>query len=194
MTNRVARSVTREGAGSLWDEASSAAPVDDVEGKALTNSAHPVVDPWSDRDQPSPSASVVASWAVRAAAARAALAMIPTSPQERTRQAPLVRELAHAAARRPGVDPDEASRLSAGQLVETTLTGLREPASARPYDQERAQGLRRQVLAFVVAVADELAGAALPARVDDRTALIGAVRAGRLAEGVLADEPVSTSR
>jgi hypothetical protein len=71
---------------------------------------------------------------------------------------------------------------------------LREPASARPYDQERAHFLRRRVLAFVVEVADEVSGAALPARADDRIALIGAVRAGRLAEGVLADESLPATR
>jgi hypothetical protein len=160
----------------------------------MTHSGGPGVDTWSGGGEPLTTAAFIASWASLAAAARAALAMIPTSAADRTRQEGLVRELALAGARPPGVDADGAVATRARHLVEMTLVGLREPASARPYDSERALALRRRVLTVVADVVDELAGLDLPPRSQERRAVIGAMRAAELAREVLGDEAMTVPR
>lgn len=164
------------------------------EGARVTNPAEPSAERRSGSSDPSIAASFAGSWGVLAGAARAALSMIPTSEEGRTRQELLVRELELAADGAPG-EPHAAVPAGGRHLVESTLMGLREPASTRPYDAERAQALRRQVLAFVVEAADEAAAVHPRPGSEDVVAVTRALRAGRLAKAVLADDPpVTTAR
>jgi hypothetical protein len=114
--------------------------------------------------------------------------MIPTTEEGRARQEPLVRELEHASARPVQVEPHAAIAAGARHLVESTLVGLREPASHRPYDAEQAEAMRRRVLAFVVAAADQVAAVELRSGSGEKGAVTGALRAGRLAREVLSEE------
>jgi hypothetical protein len=122
--------------------------------------------------------------------------MIPASEEGRARQAPLLHELQRAACTRtPEWQPDVAVVAQARDLVETTLAGLREPASARPYDVERAQGLRRLVLTFVTTATDDVAREVAgddPSRTTGHQAVLAAVRAGRHARGLLDDSTTAS--
>lgn len=154
----------------------------------MTNTEGSGIEARATSSEPSAAATFVASWGALAGAARAALSMIPTSEEGRIRQEPLVRELERAAGL-PGVAPHATVPAGARQLVETTLRGLREPASTRPYDAERAHALRRRVLAYVASAADEVVGVELRPGSRERAAVVGALRAALLAREVLADEP-----
>lgn len=154
----------------------------------MTIPAEPGAETPSGSSDASGGVPFAAAWGALAGAARAALSMIPTTEEARTRQEPLVRELELASARPGRVEPHAAIAAGARHLVESTLVGLREPASHRPYDAEQAQALRRRVLAFVVAAADQVAAVELRPGSDETVAVSGALRAGRLAREVLADE------
>lgn len=159
----------------------------------MTNTASRGATPWTTGTTRMAAQDLVASWGVLAGAARAALAMIPTSEEARVRQEPLLRELQRAAAATPDLPtvagPPEGITSGARHLVESTLDGLREPASSRHYDAERAQGLRRRVLTFVVLAADEVARAEVRRGSIEQETATAAARAGLLARAALVSEP-----
>ena len=159
----------------------------------LTHTADPGPGAWKGGAGLPGTPAVIASWGVLAGAARAALPMIPTSEEGRARQAPLLRELERAAARpAPAAVPERATD-AARRLVETTPGGPREPGGTRRHEAESAHRLRRHVLTLVTLAAGEVAGAELPDGTDERAAVFGALRAGRLARGLL-DDPTLAPR
>lgn len=146
-------------------------------------------------------AELIGGWAATASTVRVALSMIPTPQDRRSRVDELVRELDRVAA--PRSRSTRSSSLSssarplsvdapADLLVELTLAGLREPASARPYDAERADELRRRVLQVLVGVADGVAGVEVRAAPRDSWVIAEILAAGRLARALLDDEPVGS--
>lgn len=156
-------------------------------GKRLTHTADAGLETWTGGDGRPGTPAFIVSWGILAGAARAALPMIPTSEEGRARQAPLLHELEQAADQTGRAAAPDQAIMAARDLVETTLVGLREPAGARPYDAERAHRLRRRVLTFVTVAAGQVAGVDLPDGADERSAVFGALRAGRLARSLLDD-------
>lgn len=152
----------------------------------MTDFASAGTDPAAGRERGATATEQLAAWAETAAAARSALAMIPTSRALRSRQEQLVRALEQVAG---GRLPMAGQATTPTQLLEETLAGLREPASARPYDLDRASDLRRRVLAAVVGAADGLVG--VQVREESREAwVLAEIRAaGRLARALLDDLP-----
>lgn len=162
----------------------------------MTDSLGPRAAEWSDGEGRQAGVVRLGSWRATAAAARAALAVIPTPEDQRSRQKPLACELDRSAnAPAPGA-PSLAGPVSTGApadlLGELTLAALREPASARPYDAERSAGLRRRVLQVLVGVADDVAGVDVRARPRDAWVVAEILAAGRLARALLDEEPVGS--